>query len=502
MGNRETGLVAVLVLAVVGCGTCGTGRDRGDPKSVDAEHGGVGASAAPNDARDSGVARTGRDLLGAFVATLYTNNPGNATPGLNHDPEDAFYFGGTVSPHVWVSNETFDRCDFAASIDEAPGVGNRWTFSAEFAPLATDQSCGDVREWSAVPLCTLGADEKSCSAESVAMALTGPFCLRGKGVGSRGGAAFRSRGGGTAALHCRKTGTQGSIHFQGSGGSPLSTRFYAGNVVRNTQMDRAFWPSPGAALDSCSGVVALRDAPGSGTWHVEIATSKAALSAGQSCADLSYDEPVAACTISDANKQCHFPQTPAPVVAGGCVQLQGRCTGSCGATRGGPNYGLDCRIAASSALAGGGLAYGSAGSGAFDDCDHCFDTGEWAISDAAAAPAARLGQQYWRAPASGLAGCAAAFTFDAPPSGSGQYQLHLRRSTTAPRAGQGCLDLSYEDSAVLCTLGSGDKSCSFPYRAFEIAPGACFALYATKRAGTPAGTSGNQFNWQAICLAR
>jgi hypothetical protein len=334
------------------------------------------------------------------------------------------------------------------------------------------------------------------------MNLTGPFCLRGRGKGTKNAAAFNSRSGGSAAFHCRNPGTTGVMHFQGSGNTNVSTQFFAGNVFRGTNFDRPYWISTGTAVESCSGAIALSNAPGNGgTWHVRIATSTTPLGPNQGCADLSYTVTGDTCTITSSNKECHFSPVPSAVPAGGCVQLRGSCTGTCTATTAGPNYGLDCRAASNGGFGSGGLTYETAGSGAFDNCAHCFNTGPWAISDLAAVPAATLGQQYWIAPTTGLAGCAGAFTFTSPPSGGGQYRVGLRTSTTGLMPGQGCLDLTYTDTGPLCTMGGGDKSCVFPLTSMTIPPNACFALMVTKSASAPPGASGNEFNWQASCVA-
>lgn len=52
------------------------------------------------------------DGSGAFVATLLR------APGNND-----FYFGGTVSPYVWVTSRSYTTLDFSAAIDAAPGQG-------------------------------------------------------------------------------------------------------------------------------------------------------------------------------------------------------------------------------------------------------------------------------------------------------------------------------------------------------------------------------------------
>jgi hypothetical protein len=289
------------------------------------------------------------------------------------------------------------------------------------------------------------------------------------------------------------------MHFQGSGDQPANAGvFYAGNVFRATNMDRAYWISSGAAIRSCGGIVALPVAPGPGkTWHIQIAASLTALTPGQNAADLNYNLTEVG-TISGTQKSCSWKPVPFYVPDGGCVQLRGTCTG--GTLPNGAWYGLDVSTSNTSPYNGGGPTYETAGSGAFD-AGHQFGIGPWAISDAKPIDGnATLGQMYWLAPPTGLCSVAGAFTFESPIGGTGQYDIGLRISTVALTSAQGCLDCNYIDTPTLCSVKAGEKSCRFPLTPVDIPGNACFALMVKSSGGTPIYSG--QFNWQVSSIAK
>jgi hypothetical protein len=256
----------------------------------------------------------GGDGSGAFVATLLR------APGNND-----FYFGGTVSPEVWVTSRSYSSLDFSAAIDSAPGAGGSWKFTLEYAPLLPTQNPDDITDWRVVDLGTISGANKSCRVTDVPVSITGPACVRGHAVIT--GTSNPGKGG-TVSLYLYDHEADGPMHFQGSGGQPANAGvFYAGSAFRATNMDRAYWISSGAAIRSCGGVVALPVAPGPGkTWHIQIAASQTALTPGQNAADLSYNL-IDVATISGTQKSCSWEPVPFYVPEGGCVQLRGTCTG-------------------------------------------------------------------------------------------------------------------------------------------------------------------------------
>ena len=424
---------------------------------------------------------------GAFVATLLR------APGNND-----FYFGGTVSPKVWVTSRSYSMLDFSAAIDAAPGPGGSWAFTLEYAPLLPTQNPNDIRDWSVVSLCTISGTNKSCRAIGVPVSITSPACVRGHVVIA--GTSNPGKGG-TVSLYLYDSRSDGSMHFQGSGGSTVNAGvFYAGNVFRTTNMDRAYWINSGAPLQSCGGVVALPVAPGPGkTWHIQIAASRTALAPEQNAADLSYILTDVA-TIGGTQKSCSWTPAPIYVPEGGCVQLRGVCTGGVPIPFAGAWYGIDVSTSSTSPYNDGGLTYETAGSGAFD-VRHQFGIGPWGISDAKPVDGnATMGQMYWLAPPAGLCGIAGAFTFEDPIGGTGQFDIGLRISTAAPTSIQGCLDCNYTDTPTLCSVKAGEKSCRFPLTSIDIPGNACFALMVKSSGGTP--TYSGQFNWQVSAISK
>ncbi len=427
------------------------------------------------------------DGSGAFVATLLR------APGNND-----FYFGGTVSPKVWLTSRDYSSLDFSAAIDAAPGAGGVWTFTIEYAPLPATQNPDDIRTWKVVSLGTISGENKSCNAGNIPVNIVAPACLRGHAAIT--GTSNTGKGG-TVSLYLYDAKSDGPMHFQGTGGSTVSEGvFYAGNVFRTTNMDRAYWISSGEALRSCSGVVALPIAPGPGkTWHIQIAASRTALTGNQNAADLTYDLTEVA-TISGTQKSCSWTPVPFNVPAGGCVQLRGTCTGGASPVFSGAWYALDVSTSSTSPYNGGGPTYENAGSGAFDT-NHQFGTGPWAISDRKPTNGnATLGQMYWIAPPSGLRQVAGAFTFESPIGGTGQFDIGLRISTAAPTSDQGCLDCNYIDTPALCSVRAGEKSCRFPLTSVDIPGNACFALMVKASGGTP--SYNGQFNWPVCSVAK
>lgn len=420
---------------------------------------------------------------GAYVATL-------ARIGA---PETDFLFAipGTFN---WVTSRNHYSLDFFAAIDIAPGGGNSWALSLEYATLSATQSCDDVSNWTSVPLCTLSGSNKSCVVRNKPVYIIGPACFHGRAVFT---GTTRNLGAGTASLYFR----DGPIHFQGSGGASANAGVvYGGNVLRSPNQDRAYWISPGVALKNASGVVTVPRPPGAGkSWNIKIASSTNALTPGQNCASLTYTKSANVCTISGSSqKQCNWSPVSLNVPASGCVQLEAACSGgNCATGTINPHYGLDMGTSDTPPYDATEITYETAGSGAFDN-EHSFGIGPWAISDLKPVNGnPTMGQQYWVAPATGLSACAGAFTFEQATSGTGQYDIGLTFSTTAPSGGQGCLDLTYTDSAALCSMRPGEKSCSFPLTPLAIPPGACFALNVKTSGGVPTNTG--QFNWQATC---
>jgi hypothetical protein len=427
------------------------------------------------------------DGSGALVATLSV---------LNNTALLDVPFGGTVSPYYWVVNRRITSLDFSAAIDVAPGPGNTLQFTVKYATLSPTQNCTDIpsANWTTVNLGSLSNNQKSFTVSNVPVNIVGPACIAGHML--RTGAYAVSHG--TASLHPHDNTGDGPTYYQGTASTANSSgAFYLGNWHGTTNHDRAFWIT-GSSLKSVGGVLALTVPPGSGnTWHIQVAYSQTALSHSQNCLDLRYNKTADVATITGSQKKASWDGVPVNVPAGGCVQIQATWTGGRPISTAPANYGLTVSGDTASPYSAGGPSYSNAGSGAFD-ARHMFGPWHWAISDANSA--LNLGQQYWRAPVTGLNSCSGAFTFTSPTSGTGQFDIGLRTSTAAPASGQGCLDLSYTNSAPLCSMSSGDKSCSFPVTSFNVPANACFALEVKTSGGTPSNTS--PFNWQATCLGR
>lgn len=471
MRHRTLSLLAAALIASLAC----SGSERS-------------AAPAPESAAPA------NDGAGAFVATLLRAGSSNDFP-----------FGGTISPFYWVTRSDFVSCDFAAAIDDAPGDGNRWTFTAEWAPLAAEKGCDAIPHWTEAPLCSIDGANRSCTAKGVPIAIRGPACLRGRAVIAPGDNRGRHAGqgsGGTASFHCHDASGDGPSHFQGTGQTKLSGgMLHAGAVVRSPNHDRAHWINTGGPLARCSGVIALPAPPAGGeTWRVRLAASTGPLAPGSNCLDLSYTTTAELCTIEGGERSCDFPPTAVAVPTGGCLQMRVACTGgACEPRAVLPQYGLDCSSSAEGRFDGGGPRYESAGSGAFDAA-HEFGTGPWGVGDANFA-SLQYGQAYWIAPPSGLARCGGGFTFQQAISGTGQVDVGLRVASGPLEPGQSCLDADYEDTGTLCSIAAGSKSCWFPLTAAPVPPGACFALHARSSGGTPVAGPDNNFSWQATCAA-
>jgi len=488
--HRVRTLAAGLALAAHALG-CSRGEA---PASGAADEAARAAAAAAVDAAHESGPATAADGAGAFVATL-----------LRAAGNDDFVFGGTVSPYVWVTRARITACDFSAAIDDPPQPEGRWSFRAEWAPLAPEQGCDAIERWNEAALCSIEGSGRSCTARGVPIDLRGPACLRGRAVIEPGENRGRHPGrgsGGTASFHCRDASGEGPSHFQGTGQTePKEGVLHAGAVVRAADQDRAHWIHTGVPLARCSGVFVLPAPPADGErWQVHLAASAAPLEAGSSCDDLRHETTDVLCTIGPGQRSCDFAGASVAVPTGGCLQLRVRCSGGdCrpGAVQ--PQYGLDCSASPSGRLDGGGPRYDSAGSGAFDAA-HSFGPGPWGIGDANAASLA-FGQAYWIAPPSGLARCSGALTFQQPLAGSGRYEVGLRVATAPLAPGQGCLDVSYAERGPFCTIAAGAKSCWFPLRDAAVPPGACFALHVRASGGEPLAGLKNEFNWQASCTA-
>jgi hypothetical protein len=401
-----------------------------------------------------------------------------------------------------VTNHDYATCDFDANIDVAPGTGNSWTLSLEYATLSPTQHCDDIASWTSVPLCTISGANKGCPhLGNILVDIVGPACLRGHAIV---GGTPPPRQGGTASLHCHDASGQSPTHFQGTGGGTTTTSLYGGNQAQTSGLnsDRNYWIVTAAPIESCGGVIAVPSAPGSGsTWHIQLAASTTALTAGQNCADLSYTTTSDLCTITGTTqKSCSWEPTAIMVPAGGCLQMRGTCTGGiCTKFSTGQNYGLDCSASGASPYNAGGATYSDAGSGAFD-AGHIFGVGPWAISDKNSATGTTLSQQFWIAPPTGLNACAGAFTFRDAITGTGQYDLGFTVSDTVPTNGQSCLDLSYTGTGALASMPVEAKSGLIPPTAIAIAGGKCFALNVSTSGGVPSAGS-SPFNWQVYCVA-
>jgi hypothetical protein len=408
-------------------------------------------------------------------------------------------WGGPVGP-AQVTSRDYTSCDFQGLMDAAPGSGASWTFSMEYATLGSTQGCSDITSWTSVPLCTIRGTDKGCHVNGYPVNIVAPACIRGRATASTSPTPI-AHVGGTAAFYCRDATGEAPTHFQTSASSPTGTAFYIGGVAWPTNSARPYWISTGAVLQSCSGLIALAYAPGSGnTWHFQLATSTTALTAGHNCTSLSYATIDDIVTISGATEKSKgWSPTAVKVPDGGCMQIRATCTGgSCDTTASPPlSVALDCSTSGSSPYNGGAANYGDAGSGAFD-ANHTVRVGPWGIADANTGII--FSQHYWLAPPEGLKACSGAFMFDDAITGTGQFDLGFTVSDTVPTSGQACTDLTYTPTGTLASIAVGAKSGVIPLTPIAIAGGKCFALNVATSGGTPsAGTS--DFNWEAYCVA-
>jgi chitodextrinase len=426
---------------------------------------------------------------GAMVATLARLNNGT----LLDVP-----FGGSVSPPYWVTNRSFTSLDFSAAIDVAPGTGNTLQFVIKYATLSPTQNCTDIPSgnWITANLGVLSSTQKSFTVSDVPVNVIGPACIAGHILRTASYAVTH----GTASLHPHDSAGDGPTYYQGSASTANSLgQLYLGNWHTTTNHNRSFWIA-GSAIRNVGGVLALNVPPGPGnTWHVQIAHSQTPLSPSQNCLDLSYNTTADVATITGTQKTASWDTVLIDAPAGGCIQIRATWTGGVPLSTAPANYGLTVSGSNSTPYNDGGPSYSNVGSGAFDS-SHIFGVGPWAISDATPQNGnAFISQQYWRAPTTGLVGLSGAFTFTSPTVGTGQFDIGIRTSLTAPTVNQSCLDLQYVDSAPLCVMRSGDKSCSFPVSTFNIPANACFGLEVKTSGGTPSNTG--PFNWQATGVA-
>jgi len=396
-------------------------------------------------------------------------------------------FGTPVGSQDWITSQDITSIDFDFSCNTAPGSGAVMTITLEHAPLDDSTGCNDISSWTSVALGTVtGPSEKGFAVRNVAVDIPAPSCFHARMIWS---GTRTQLGGGLAGFH-----TNGAFtHYQGQANGAASSEHvcYIGNVVQCSNVsNRAYFIAP-APVRLVGGVFSVRAAPGAGLSRtVQIGYSSP--TSGQDCFTATQTVTAVVASISGATqKTVRWDPVDLGIPATArCFQMIETCSvaATCADA-----VDLDGAL---DIVMGPIEFFGTAGSGAFD-ADHSFGVGPWAISDANRA-AKTFDQQYWRAPVTGLSACAGGITLQTAVGGSGQYDVGLITSTTAPSTTQAITDLSFSSSATLCSIAAGSKSCFFSMTAFKVPASAGFALNVATSGGTPT-SSGVPFNWGVVC---
>jgi hypothetical protein len=94
-----------------------------------------------------------------------------------------------------------------------------------------------------------------------------------------------------------------------------------------------------------------------------------------------------------------------------------------------------------------------------------------------------------------LSGCDGGFMQTTAVTASNHADLEIEYSTAALTSGQRCSDLTYTSTGTLCSIGAGDKSCTFSGASVTAVEGGCMRLKYT-----PSGTFGaGDVNWGWDC---
>jgi hypothetical protein len=377
---------------------------------------------------------------------------------------------GNSNTYFHMTHLAYSTCTGTISTSAVPGNANSYSWTLYWSKPAVGTSCiADVANQSHTTLCMMsGTSQKSCSF-SVTPNMEADTCFQV--VGSYSGAP--PSGTVNIGMSCKAADGTGTVTWTQA--ASLSGGFdnYVGNYYKDTFTNsQTYWLMP-RQYNSISGIVKLTTPPGSAkTWTVKLRESTSSPTSTQNCKDgsVSYADTTTLGTISGAtDTQLTFDNTAVSIKPWRCYTIHLQPTGSTADSY----VQIALHVATGSTPVGGGLFasgyengflsptyYG----GGYPTTSATDVQGYWMVPGTAYGLQTIRGAAYWMGNGSATAGCT--------------ISMKARYSTTALSTSQQCSDLSYTETAALCSFlssgGSGGGSCGFGDTAFPAVAGGCW----------------------------
>lgn len=425
---------------------------------------------------------------GVFAGSDDSGFSGNNTRYLGHG-RHSFASSIWQSSAWWSTSTGYTDCTGTLVTTVAPGVGKSWSISMNYNESGTagGQTCGsDLTPYvNSGSLCTISGTDRNCSFNvdlttlntGGGIAANSCFQLQVDGSGSPAGTGVI-----TWDVSC--AGASSSISSRGD--SNTNQPFYCGSGLDNpdnceTTPNAAThfvnWSS--SAINACEGWFALLPSPVptpnfSSFWNVDIEVSTSAVNAGQNCNDLTYTQ-LTGCSIISTHRSCSTGSVGSCSVpgSGGCYRyLVYRGGGGGLRATSDQKFNLDVSDGQGSAWTLSRTA--TWGGGAATVRYLANDTGTSSTS-----------QDGYAVVPVNLTGCDGGFMQTTVMAGGDQADLEIEYSTTALAAGNKCSSLTYTSTGTLCSVTSGNKSCTFSGASVPAVAGGCMRLKYT-----PTGTGG------------
>jgi len=383
--------------------------------------------------------------------------------------------GGPTQDEYWVTNDTLTTCDLDVLASTPAGAGKTLTFNILYdsTSLAITNDC--IARDASMSTGTIGANTISGATQTTlhtTISFSGnaaaKSCLKMQ-VDATAGSATPIM---SYTLHCQTTatGNDGLMTFRSETSANPNGNVFMGPLTTITTATLPNYFIAPRDIAQCAMAENFKTGLAiAGSREMQSHISTAAMTTAQNCLDLSYTDTTQ-CTIAQNNKSCNKAMFALSIPAGSCFDAKYIHVSN---NNNGINAYWSCTVDSSGTPQTGANIFTSATTGASTSTGTFF----CGLVEAGAGQCGttQTNNRTFAMPPKLQNPLYGGVAITTAPDGAKTLAVKLRCATTAPTSTQACTDaiaLGTTDTS-LCTIGAGNKSCTWSNQPSAIAPSTC-----------------------------